>query len=65
MEFLTFALPYYDGGRPKISVKSRWQAADQPKKPGWTFLPASSVGEQTGGEKLAGLRIPWQPLVKL
>jgi hypothetical protein len=52
-----------------------WQAADIWKKPlasrisleklVWTFLPASSVGEQKGGEELAVVLSPWQPLVKL
>jgi hypothetical protein len=30
-----------------------------------TFLPASHVGEQTGGEKSAILQSLWPPLVKL
>jgi hypothetical protein len=29
------------------------------------FLPASSVGEQTGDEKLADLLSLWEPVVKL
>jgi hypothetical protein len=59
MEFLSFAPHYYDGGRPQISLKSLWQAADQPKAPVWTFLPASPVGEPTGGEKW---RAYWSPV---
>jgi hypothetical protein len=39
-------------GRPQITGKK-------------LSLPASPVGEQTGGEKLAVLLSPWQPLVKL
>jgi hypothetical protein len=34
-------------------------------KPVSAFLPASPVGEQTGNEKLAGVLLPWQSLVKL
>jgi hypothetical protein len=56
---LSFAPHYYDGGRPQISVKSLWQAADNPKKSVCTFLHASSVKEQAGGEKLADLLSPW------
>jgi hypothetical protein len=62
---LFFYPHYYDSGRPRISVKSLWQTADNPKKPVCTFLPGSSVGEQTGGEKLADLLSLWQPVVKL
>jgi hypothetical protein len=29
------------------------------------FLPVSLGGKQTGGEKLAAIMSPWQPLVKL
>jgi hypothetical protein len=60
MEFLSIAPHCNDGDRPQISVKGLWQAADLPKKPVWTFLPDSPVGEPT-----VGLLIPWQPLVKL
>jgi hypothetical protein len=50
---LCFAPHYDDGGRPQISVKSLWQAAYHPKKkPVFTFLPASHVEEQNGGENL-------------
>jgi hypothetical protein len=54
-----------DGGKLQISGKSLWQAADHKKKPVCTFLRASPVGEQTGGEKLVDLLSLWQPLVKL
>jgi hypothetical protein len=30
----------------RVSVKRLWQAADHPEKPVFTFLTASSVGEQ-------------------
>jgi hypothetical protein len=53
------------GGSPQISGKSLWQAADHLKNPVCTILPASSVGKQTEGKKLAFLLSPWQPLVKL
>jgi hypothetical protein len=54
-----------DGGRPQIYGKSLWQAAHRKKKPVGILLSASHVGEQIGGEKLAALLSPWQPLVKL
>jgi hypothetical protein len=56
--------PIDNGGKPQINGKALWQTADHSEKPVCTFLPASPVGEQTRGEKLAGLLFLWQPLVK-
>jgi hypothetical protein len=53
------------GGKPQINVKGLWQTADHREKPVCTILPASPVGEQTGGEKLTVLQSPCQALVKL
>jgi hypothetical protein len=50
---------------PQIYGTSLWQAGDQRKKLVSTFLPSSSVGEQTKGKKLAGLLSLWQTEVKL
>jgi hypothetical protein len=55
----------YDSDRPQISVKSLRQTADHPKKPVCTFLPAFSVGEQTGGEKFTDLLSLRLPIVQL
>jgi hypothetical protein len=66
IDFLSFAPRYTadDGGKPQISGKSLWQAAHHKKKTCCTLLPASHVGEQTGGEKLVALLSLWQPLLK-
>jgi hypothetical protein len=45
MEFLVFVSHYYDGGRPQISVKSLWHAADQPKKTGLNIFTCLSCWE--------------------
>jgi hypothetical protein len=54
-----------NGGKPEIKGKDLWQTADHQEKPFCMFLPASPVGQQTGGKKLVVLLSPWQPLVKL
>jgi hypothetical protein len=54
-----------NGGKPHINKKYIWQTADHRGKPVCMLLPATSDGEQIGGEKLAVLLSPWQPLVKL
>jgi hypothetical protein len=52
-------------GSPQVSRKSLWQDADHQEKTGVDIFTASSVGELTGGEKLAVLLLTWKPLVKL
>jgi hypothetical protein len=62
---LSFAPTIDNDGKPQINGKDLWQIVDHREKPVCTFSPASPVGEQTGGEQLAGILSPWQPLVKL
>jgi hypothetical protein len=47
------------------SLKKPVAGRTSQEKPVCSLLPASHVGEQTGGEKLAALLSPCQPLVKL
>jgi hypothetical protein len=47
---LSFTPTVDAGGRPQISGKSLWQAADPQKNTICTDLTASFVGEQTGDE---------------
>jgi hypothetical protein len=56
--------PPHNGGEPQINEKDLWQAAGHRENSVCTCLPASPVGQQTGGEKLAGLLSPWKPLFK-
>jgi hypothetical protein len=57
-----------NGGKPQINGKDLWQTPENGENRFVSFftvpVPASSVGEQTGGEKLAGLLFPGKQLVK-